>query len=302
MLVTYSLVYLQIPLLLIKRRWILFLGSLLIISYGAAVLARLCILYIAEPILYDSPAEETLWQIVNDPVFLYKVYVISLYVPAVIFFLIKMTKERFVQQRNLERLRKEKNAAELNFLKAQINPHFLFNTLNNLYALSEQGAEEAPEMILKLSEILNYTIYECAADQVPIHREWELIEHYADLESLRFSNRIEVRLISEIDEPRKLIAPLILISIVENAFKYGLSSKIENGKIDIQLNVQKGQLSFSVTNTYDRDLVKKMSRSKNGIGNENLKKQLQLQYPERHQMTIDDSGALYKVDLQIQLN
>ena len=301
MMVTYVLVYWQIPKMAMKQKWLIFMISLAIISFLAAVLARLCVMYIAEPILFGESPEETLWQIFSDPLFLYEVYAVTLYLPAIIFFLIKMTRERFREKEKVVLLEKEKNQAELNFLKAQTNPHFLFNTLNNLYALAETRAPETSEMILKLSEILNYTLYECMADRVPVKREWELIEHYADLQALRQNRRMDIRLVQDISNPECQIAPLILISLVENAFKFGLKGPGGNSSVHVGLKLQNDQLEFEVANTYAKDHKVGVDESGSGVGLKNVKRQLALIYPDKHKLSIEQTGSLFSVHLNLSL-
>jgi len=207
MIVAYLLVYWQIPQWAFLKKWIPFILSLFVVAYLAAVLARIITIYIAEPLIG------------------------ILYIPAFVLFLIKMTKERFINAQRVTVLQKEKQTAELNFLKAQMNPHFLFNTLNNIYSLAKNKSDQTPEMILKLSEILDYTIYECNDERVPIAKEWELIEHYVDLEALRYNKELDLTLNKYVDNDDSQIAPLILITIVENAFKFGLANAKQVPKI-----------------------------------------------------------------------
>lgn len=298
MMAAYFLIYVQIPYWLFKGHWVKFISSFIIVAYVLSILARLSVIYIAQPIMHIDGMEESLWEISTDPIFLIKVYMTSVYIPAFLLFLIKMTKERFLQENRLVTLEKEKRFAELNFLKAQMNPHFLFNTLNNIYALSRSKSEQTPEMIMKLSEILDYTIYECSAAKVPVIKEWQLIENFADLQALRHDNQLMIVIDQDIDNDETVIAPLILISLVENAFKH--TSMHTQANIKVFLKVKHDVLIFEVFNSLSSSNTKKHS-DKKGIGVPNVKRQLALQYPDRHTMHIDHQADFYKITLSIQL-
>jgi len=299
MIAAYLLVYVQIPKLLYKKHTIQFILSFLIIAYLMAILARISIIYLAEPIIGTDSLNESIIEILSSPVFLIRVFVTSVYIPAIILFLIKMTKERFTQQNQLVVMEREKKTAELDFLKAQMNPHFLFNTLNNLYSLSKKKSEHTSEMILKLSDILDYTLYECRQDKVPVMKEWELIENYIELETLRYHDPLDIVLDQQIDDPRITIAPLILISLVENAFKFSLKTKIRIPRIDVRLKVENKELVLEVINSRVEDLQD--SKKNKGIGFQNLKRQLALLYPANHTICVKDQPDYYSVSLTIQL-
>lgn len=299
MMASYSLIYWLMPKFLYRRQWIVFgllLGGL---AYLFSVLGRLSIIHIAEPLIGAGEYDESIWEIVNDPVYLIRVYLSSIYLPAIIFFMVKMTKERFVNQNKLDFLEKEKRNAELNFLKAQMNPHFLFNTLNNIYALSRQKSELTSDMILKFSDILDYTIYECQADTVSISKEWELIENYADLETLRFNKPVHVVLNNKIENPDNQIAPLILITLVENAFKYALKNPSEQPLIKIDLEESNRQITMTTFNSKGETVTE--VKSQKGIGIQNLRRQLNLIYNKKHELKILDTLDTYTTKLTIQL-
>lgn len=300
MIAAYALIYYQIPRWLNKGRYLLFIASLVVDAYLLSAMARWMVINIAQPIMGVDSLEETIVEILTDPVYLIQVFTISVYIPAALLYLLKMTKERFAQQNQLITLEKEKRTTELDFLKAQINPHFLFNTLNNIYSLSKHKAEQTPEMILKLSEILDYTIYECNEPTVPVMKEWELIESYVDLETLRYTDQLTILLDEQVDDKQVRVAPLILISLVENAFKYSLKRVDEVPVIKVLLAVTDGVLSFEVFNSKAMNLPESREH-KRGIGVQNVKRQLDLQYPNRHSMDIEDKSESYKVSLTIKL-
>jgi len=297
MLAAYFLVYWQIPNWLNKGSWIKFLFGSAAVAYLFGALARVFAIYIAEPLMGIDGIDESLWEILTDPIYLIRVYLPTAYLPAVFFFLFKMTKENYAKENKLVALEKEKKTAELNFLKAQINPHFLFNTLNNIYALSKKKSEETPEMILKLSEILDYTIYECNVDRVPLSREWELIENYADLQALRHQDQMTIVMNQDIQNEKAYVAPLILISLVENAFKHGLKGRREGAIIDVSLLEKNGELIFKIYNTRNE----KSSTNNRGIGLKNLKRQLELQYAKRYSLEVVEKDTSYLVTLKLNL-
>lgn len=190
----------------------------------------------------------------------------------------------------------------LTFLKAQIHPHFLFNTLNNLYVLTLQKSEKAPTTVLKLSEMLDYILYQCNDTRVTIEKETALIQNYIELEKLRYGDRLKLELEENIDNKNVLIAPLVLISIVENAFKHGASGAIDTPTIKISIEVKNHQLSFHVYNTKARIAQKDETNYKHGIGLKNTKKQLELLYPDRHSIEIKEEDVSYSVKLDVDLS
>jgi len=294
----YLLVYWQVPKWLNKKYWLIFIIISGVLAYSLAALARLSVIYIAEPWMGIDGIDESLWEVLTDPIYLIRVYLATAYLPAVLFFLIKTTKDSSAQRNKLISLEKEKQTAELNFLKAQINPHFLFNTLNNIYALAKNKSEETPEMILKLSEILDYTIYECKSDRVPLNKEWDLIENYVDLQALRHDNQLTILLNQQINDEKMLIAPLILISLVENAFKHGLKGKRGGSVINISMTEKNREIIFKIYNTRsDAD-----SNKNGGVGLENIKRQLELQYPNQYTMYVKEDDHSYQVTLSIDLS
>jgi two-component system LytT family sensor kinase len=198
-------------------------------------------------------------------------------------------------------LEKEKVTAELNFMKAQIHPHFLFNTLNNLYVLTLQKSEKAADTVLKLSEMLDYMLYKCNESTVSISEEIQLIQNYIDLEELRYGDRLELVFNKNIDNAQTQIAPLVLVSLIENAFKHGASGTVTVPKIKIEISVKDEQLLFSIYNTKPIHVQKDNPSFKNGIGLVNTKSQLQLIYPEMHSIEIIEDKTSYEVKLQINL-
>jgi sensor histidine kinase YesM len=201
----------------------------------------------------------------------------------------------YKDQQRLSKLNEEKKTGELKALKNQLNPHFLFNTLNNLYALSIKKSDKAPEVISKLSDILDYMLYRCDDTFVSIHKEIELIENYLALEKIRYSDRVEITFTHAIDNGAK-IAPLLLLTFIENAFKHGVVQELNKAKITIDIVAKNKQIKILVMNTKPKAVVENaMEKSK--IGLSNVKQQLSLIYQNDFDLKIDDTAEAYTVAL-----
>ena len=212
----------------------------------------------------------------------------------------KFAWDALTKQRQLEELKTMVKESELQFLKTQINPHFLFNNLNNLYAYALEQSPKTPEIILELSGVLRYMLYECMEETVLLKKEVEQLENFVNLSRLQFENRGEIRFeVKELDSSFR-IAPLILSVFLENAFKHSASSQNEDIEIDILLK-WKGEstLVFHCRNTYSEH--SNTSDLSKGIGLENVRKRLSILYPNRHEMEVRDEDGVYAVTLAIEL-
>lgn len=194
-------------------------------------------------------------------------------------------------------LRNEKLEAELKFLKSQINPHFLFNALNNIYTLTVIRSEQAPGNLLKLSGMLRYMLYECKADQVPLQKEIEYLRHYIDLNLLKDSRGLNVDVELDESQPQLSIAPMLLIPFVENAFKHSKVEDRSTGWIKISLKTGAGFILFEVRNSMPQSDYTKDPAS--GIGLINVRRQLELLYPERHELNIEPGPDEFFVSLKV---
>ena len=187
---------------------------------------------------------------------------------------------------------------ELNLLKSQINPHFLFNTLNNIYSLSLQKSDRSPEMILKLSDLMRYMLYECNVPLIDLQREIQFLQDYIDLEKIRHGEKVEI-LFSVQGAPDGLkIPPLLLIPFVENAFKHGVNAQFGNAWVHINLLLENNQIVFEIKNNKPQTATQRNLNS-SGIGIENAKKRLQLIYPNKHVLEINDLPATFHIKLSI---
>ncbi|WP_101447701.1 sensor histidine kinase [Aquimarina sp. MAR_2010_214] len=200
-------------------------------------------------------------------------------------------------QKRAKTLENEKLQSELKYLKSQINPHFLFNTLNNIYGLTLESSKKAPELILKLSDFLSFSLYESSQRFILLEKEISLLNDFIDLEKSRFEDRVDV----QVDIPEQIdsvsIPPLILVPFIENAFKHSLKNETKIAHIIVKLEVINGQLIYEVINSKPEDTVDDSSLK--GIGLQNIKKRLDILYNDRYQLDIKDEERLYTIVLRI---
>lgn len=209
---------------------------------------------------------------------------------------IELMFELFRQILSKQEIEAEKNKAELALYKAQINPHFLFNTLNALYGLVLTKSEKTESAFIQFSSILKYMYSQTTLDTIPICNEIEYIRQYVDLQSLRLNRHTHIDLHTETDDEQAQIPPMILITFVENAFKYGTSSEIDC-TIFIKIAVKNGMLLFETENT----IMKEKKEKTPAIGIENCRKRLELLYPNRFSLETTQEGNQFKTHLTIQL-
>jgi len=200
----------------------------------------------------------------------------------------------FDQQSKIDKLESENLRTELDSLKDQINPHFFFNTLNNLYSLSLSNSEKAPEVILKLSELMHYVIYDGSKPSVAIQEEVNYLRSYFDLQKLRHDQEADIRFESNVDDYSTQIVPLLFINLLENAFKHGTDSMTKGGNILCTLLLENGKLTFRLKNRYEESDSKE-----EGLGLNNLKRRLALAYPNSHSLNITDENGIFEVSLVI---
>ena len=197
-----------------------------------------------------------------------------------------------------QQLKIEKQQAELNYLKAQTNPHFLFNTLNNIYALSRDKSDLAPESILRLSKILRFMLYETTGKFIPIEQELKIINDYIELEKLRYDETLKVNFHYEVKDMSQPVPPLLLIPLVENAFKHGVSETRNKPFVDINLQLDKNELEFFVRNSTEP--YPENWKVKENIGLSNLRRQLELLYRD-YKLSVEQRDAVFIAALRINL-
>jgi two-component system, LytTR family, sensor kinase len=198
-----------------------------------------------------------------------------------------------------QQLRIEKQAAELNYLRSQTNPHFLFNTLNNIYSLSRDKSDLAPESILRLSKILRFMLYETGGEYIAIEQELKIISDYLALEQLRYDDSLRVNFNHNIDNMKQALPPLLLMPLVENAFKHGVSETRGQPFVDIHLSVKQRYLTFTVKNSTEASAEERSV--KENIGLSNLRRQLELLYTD-YNLSVQQGQAMFTATLKINLS
>jgi two-component system, LytTR family, sensor kinase len=196
-----------------------------------------------------------------------------------------------------QQLRIEKQEAELNYLKSQTNPHFLFNTLNNIYSLARDKSDLAPESILRLSKILRFMLYETSGEYIAIEQELKIMNDYISLEKLRYDESLRVNFNHDIEDLKQAIPPLLLVPLVENAFKHGVSETRTHPFVDIHLSVNKRVLTFLVKNSSETSAE---PRAKENIGLSNLRCQLELLYTD-YTLSVHQAESEFTASLKINL-
>jgi two-component system, LytTR family, sensor kinase len=198
-----------------------------------------------------------------------------------------------------QQLRIEKQEAELNYLKSQTNPHFLFNTLNNIYSLARDKSDLAPESVLRLSKILRFMLYEINSAYISIEHELKIINDYIALEKLRYDESLNINFNYDIEDMKQAIPPLLLIPLVENAFKHGASETRAHPFVDIHLSVKNKQLAFFVKNSSDE--LSPEEKVKENIGLSNLRRQLELLFTD-YNFSVMQGESVFKATLKINLS
>lgn len=298
---TYFTLYVLLPRYFLNRKYIgfaLILGaSLLFAAFMQRILDYAIVYRVMDPSLLEEPFFSA------TPIL--KI-IIGIYPVVALAAFIKLGKHWYERDRLARELEKDKLEAELKFLKAQIHPHFLFNTLNNLYALTLKGSEQAKEVVLKLSDLLSYMLYDGNKRQVNLDEELDVIETYLTLEKIRYGDRLKISYTVNGNTGDKQIPPMLVIPFVENAFKHGTSGESEHVWVDIQVEVTNNLFRMTVENnnpdsppdTDDEiDLV-----YKEGIGLKNVKRRLELLYGNRHNLQIYDGKSIFRVVMELQIN
>lgn len=294
-LVSYFNIYFLFPLFLQKRAYFkYFLAIVLSISLGslleAAVFTKL-----------NTIANEFKSGLLS-PRFLLSTAMAITYTTAVTMSL-KLVKYWYERERLAKELEKINVETELKYLKSQINPHFLFNSLNSVYALALQKSDLAPELILKLSDILRYILYEGSEKKVNLTQELKYLQSYLELEKVRHGTRMEldIEIVGNTDD--KEIAPMLLIPFVENSFKHGLGKDMDKGYVKVLVNSETQELKFAIANSKPKkgDEISQQKGYQGGIGLINVKKRLDMLYPKKHTLTMGSTESEFKVELNINL-
>ncbi|OKS87429.1 sensor histidine kinase [Mucilaginibacter polytrichastri] len=216
--------------------------------------------------------------------------------------LARISYKMIVLERNKLSLERDNLSLEINFLKSQINPHFLFNNMNNIYSMIVRNDSRAQELVMNLSDVMRYTLYESNVSKIEIKKEIAFIIDYISLEQVRYGDNIVINCDYQYDSEESSISPLLMFPFIENAFKYGARDSIEDAFVDIKIDIKDDVLNFSVKNTYDKEDGVKVDDGVGGIGIQNVTKRLQLLYPGRHLLNIANDSNLFSVEMTLMLN
>ncbi|CAZ96706.1 MULTISPECIES: sensor histidine kinase [Zobellia] len=293
-----TLIYYTAPRLLFRKKYIAFgvvsIVAIIVCSFAVTEIVRLIDGVPGPPMGGPPPGRPHMAppQVLIQFLVLSVAYVLATFVET---FLLAQKKE--------EETIRNKNAGlqmELKFLKSQINPHFLFNALNNIYALSVIDSNRTQESISTLSEMLRYVLYECDRPLVPIGKEISYIENYLALFALKSSKPFPITTHFDIQNSTVSIAPMLLIPFVENALKHGNIERIEGSFLEIRVSCDKRKIDFFIANSIPKNAITKDVVG--GIGLENVKKRLEILYPEKHRLQIEPKAETYTVNLTIDLD
>ena len=288
MLATYFIAGYVVPRFLKPGKWLWFVCWILIVA-AFVFFARMkwgeLVNYLENSRYFKMPVDKMLKNIIRD---------YSIIALAVCIYIIGDYRKK--QQLN-EQLIKAKAEAEIKLLKGQLHPHFLFNSLNNIYSLALMKSDLTADSILKLTELLDYLVYRANMDKVALSKEVDLLQNYVDLEQLRYGEKLKIESEIAVGNPAVKVAPLILLPFAENCFKHGGVGPEGLFRISIHLLADDKKLIFHLTNSKKKN--KEKTGVNGGVGLENIRKRLTLLYPERHQLSIDNQPDQYSVRLEI---
>ncbi|HEV3223681.1 MAG TPA: histidine kinase [Puia sp.] len=227
---------------------------------------------------------------------------LAVFSSTLLFISVRVIKERVQAQKLNSILEKEKTENELKFLKAQTNPHFLFNAINSIYILIEKDPDLAKVTLARFSDMLRYQLYECNFAEVPIEKEIDYLNNYIELEKLRKGTTLSIDYKTGLSLSNFLISPLLIIPFVENAFKHVSNFSDKRNFIDISINYEDGFFKLFVKNSFDRADSWQTKNPAGGIGQDNTKRRLKLIYPDRHDLIINQDDETYFVSLTINIS
>jgi two-component system LytT family sensor kinase len=294
---TYLIVYFLFPRFFQKKKYFQFAITLILAIGFLQIISWLWIILIANPPAGNAIGHTNYLGVLRSD------FIRILGNPPLICCLLlslKTLKNWHLAKSKSEMLAKENANAELQLLKAQVHPHFLFNTLNNIYSFSLNQSPQTVTLIKKMSGMLEYMIHECDAELVPLEKELKLIHDYMGLEKVRYGKRLDMQIEMHGDFEDKFIAPLLMIPFVENSFKHGTSQMLRYPWIKLEMTTLRNEVFFRLTN--GKPSITSAHGQHYGIGLLNVKKRLQLLYPDKHQLTIESTEDTFIVQMQIMLS
>ena len=290
LIIIYLNVFFLIPKFHSKKKYFIYFSIIFLFIISFIYLSYVLSSYTGKKLGFE---DEPLFFLIASPFFYIGQYLI------ISFFLYNL-KEKYQQEKRMDEMQVETLRTEINYLRAQINPHFLFNTLNNLYALSLERSDKTPEVILHLSKIMDYMLYETDDTKVYLQKDIENIEHYINLEKIRQGNNAVIHFTKGGTVSNQKIVPLLLLPLVENAFKHGINTQISNAFLSVNVKVTENNLQLAVTNSYKINEAA-TETVRRGIGLANLQRRLQLFYPGKHQLEIKQDDSVFMATLAIDL-
>ena len=284
----YPLLYFLVPRYLLKRKFGHF-------ALGFVLLLTLCALYtvVAQLSLTSNPALQGASVTVGRNILPF------IHVGAIAAS-VKLLKHWYFQRKQTLEAEQQRTVAELQLLKAQLHPHFLFNTLNNLYSHTLEFSPKSPEIVMKLSSLLRFMIYESNAARIPLAKEIELLQNYITLEQLRYGDRLDISVSITGEVEKYQITPLLLLPFLENAFKHGTSRQLDQCWIQLNIALEGNDMHLNLVNSMETETVKESAQA-GGIGLENVKKRLQMLYREAHRLETLKLEEVYVVNLDLTL-
>jgi len=301
----YITAYLVIPRYLFTRKYVKFALAFLTCMLVSVAAFRLIEICFADPYIYRFILK-------NDPGFVWHklegsfrtqmlkpAYIVSAFEQSNIIIWIAISLKFYKMWHEKRQVALQ---AELNFLKGQIHPHFLFNTLNNLYALTLKQSGQASSVVLGLSDILRYMLYECRTETVALLRDVEILESYASLEKIRYEDRLDLTMSITGNLNNHVIAPLLMLPLVENAFKHGISEMMTDAWINIDLQVKASKLKLKVSNSKPPQSYRDDAGHYGKIGLKNVRKRLELLYTDAHKLNVYDEEDMFVTILELELN
>ncbi len=290
LLIIYVNFFLLIPLFYKRRKWALYYAGLLILAYVFMLQAYYWGKYTAKVFGYKDEFWVEAW-----------FYFFEFLRNVVISFLLYGLREKFFQEKQMGQIQLEKLTTEINYLKAQINPHFLFNTLNNLYGMALQKSDKTPEVILRLSKMMDYMLYDTDDAKVYLVKDIENLENYISLENIRQGNNAVINYTKEGDAGEQKIVPLLFLPLVENGFKHGVNEMIKGAYLDVLLTISGSSAILLVRNNYKTRVETEAEEKRIGIGLTNLRRRLELFYPGKHLLNVNQTAFAYEAQLTIHL-
>jgi two-component system, LytTR family, sensor kinase len=287
---TYFIALYVVPRYLITSKWlpfILWIIAIMVLLYFARIKWAELIQYLESGRYFQIPASKMLKNIIRD----YAIIALAVCIYVIGDYRKKQTLN--------EQLHRAKADAEIKLLKGQLHPHFLFNSLNNIYSLALSKSDQTADSILKLTELLDYLLYRASQERIPLSKEVDLLRHYIDLEKLRYGEKLQVDADIAIHRESVQVPPLILLPFAENCFKHGGAGADGIFRIAMTLHTDERTLSFHISNTRRRR--KEGAAVTGGIGLENLRQRLMLLYPDRHRLEIRDEHDTFSIQLHIAL-